>query len=334
MMPDFLTHQPLPTGFASPARIDGAAAAINYKEGPPLPRHGDRNATVLPPAWTTCRFLTCSVLPVRMACNLDCKFCFSKSSVSALRHDRHEWDETQLRSYYTFARNRGAARLVITGGGEPLLRPEATLLALELARDFFSETALFTNGALLTDALVRQLAERNLSYLCFSRHHHDDVRNQELMGQGAPALDEFFGLVNGRLKVRATCVMCRGFIDDVAGVWQYLRQLRRYLVREFTFKHTYVAYERSLFGATAQNQWASTHQVQTDPFHARGEVLATLPWGPQIKRIDDLQLCYYFEPTPEWELQHQLARSTNLLADGRVYASLEDQRSHLFTLTN
>jgi hypothetical protein len=35
--------------------------------------------------WSACRFLTCSVLPVRQACNLHCPFCFSKSSVSALR---------------------------------------------------------------------------------------------------------------------------------------------------------------------------------------------------------------------------------------------------------
>ena len=38
-------------------------------------------------AWDSCRFLSCSVLPVRVACNCTCRFCFSKSSVSALRHE-------------------------------------------------------------------------------------------------------------------------------------------------------------------------------------------------------------------------------------------------------
>jgi cyclic pyranopterin phosphate synthase len=117
-------------------------------------------------------------------------------------------------------------------------------------------------------------------------------------------------------------------------VGHYIERLRSHGVREFTFKHTYVAYEQSLFGASVQNSWAGEHQIQTDPFASEGEVFATLPWGPQIKRIGNLQLCYYYEPTPAWELRHQLARSTNLLADGRVYASLEDQRSHLFTLAN
>jgi hypothetical protein len=224
-------------------------------------------------------------------------------------------------------------RLVVTGGGEPLLRPRAVLLALDVGRQFFNETALFTNGALLDRPLVRALAARGLSYVCFSRHHQEDARNRELMGGDAPALDDFFRLVDGRLKIRATCVLCQGFVENSADVWRYIETLRAQGVREFTFKHTYIAYGQSLFGASAQNRWAGEHQVQTDPFANEGDVLATLPWGPQIKRIGDLQLCYYYEPTPDWELRHRLARSTNLLADGRVYASLEDQRSHLFTLT-
>ena len=286
------------------------------------------------PAWSNCHFLTCSVLPVRMACNLDCKFCFSKSSISALRHDRAEWSAAQLERYFAFARSRGATRLVVTGGGEPLLRPDATLLALDVGRHFFNEMALFTNGALLDSSLVRELAALGLSYLCFSRHHEDDARNRELMGVDAPALDDFFRIVDGRLKVRATCVLCQNFIGSRTDVWRYMERLHGHGVREFTFKHTYVAYEHSLFGGSSQNRWAAEHQVQTDPFAGEGDVLTTLPWGPQIKRMGDLQLCYYYEPTPDWELQNQLARSTNLLADGRVYGSLEDQRSHLFTLAN
>src|SRR5436190_24376135 len=49
------------------------------------------NGPVAPNPWAECRFLTCSVLPVRMACDLDCKFCFSKSSISSLRHDFFNW---------------------------------------------------------------------------------------------------------------------------------------------------------------------------------------------------------------------------------------------------
>ena len=66
--------------------------------------------------------------------------------------------------------------------------------------------------------------------------------------------------------------------------------------------------------------------------HAR--ILATLPWGPVIRRLGDWQVCYYYEPQPNWEKEHQLCRSVNLLSDGSVYASLEDQRSLLYQLTS
>src|SRR5215218_4877639 len=100
--------------------------------------------------WEACHFLTCSVLPVRVACNLSCPFCFSKSSVSALRHDRADWRRMDVGGYYRFARDRGATRLVVTGGGEPLLRPADVAYLVETGRKVFDEVACFTNGTFLT----------------------------------------------------------------------------------------------------------------------------------------------------------------------------------------
>src|ERR1700742_902227 len=99
------------------------------------------NVSVIPPpaAWNACRFLTCSVLPVRVACNLRCPFCFSKSSVSALAHDRADWHRLDVDGYYAFARDRGATRLVVTGGGEPLLRPDDVVYLVGRGRRYFDE---------------------------------------------------------------------------------------------------------------------------------------------------------------------------------------------------
>src|SRR5262245_50327620 len=94
--------------------------------------------------WGECRFLTCSVLPVGVACNLRCPFCFSKSSVSALRRERADWARLDVEGYYAFARERGATRLVLTGGGEPLLRPDDVVGLVARGRRFFDEVACFT----------------------------------------------------------------------------------------------------------------------------------------------------------------------------------------------
>ena len=283
--------------------------------------------------WDDCRFLTCSVLPVRFACNCSCPFCFSKSSLSALRHDTVEWERLDLERYFLFARERGASRLVITGGGEPLLRADAVLDIICRGRLFFEEIACFTNGSLLTRGLARQLADSGLSYVCFSRHHFDDGANRSLMGETAPPLSHFFDAA-GSLTVRATCVMARGQIDSERLVWRYIERLAGFGVRQFTFKHTYVAYERSVFAASAEDRWAAEHRVNFDPFAGQGEIIGELPWGPAIRRIGEFQVCYYREPTPAWEKEHQTCRSVNLLSDGTVYASLEDQSSRLFRLNN
>jgi len=282
-------------------------------------------------SWRSCRFLTCSVLPVRVACNCVCRFCFSKSSISALKREWSDWERLPVDAYYEWARDHGATRLVITGGGEPLLRPDDVVRLVAIGRSFFDEIACFTNGTFLTSELAVRLQDAGLSYICYSRHHEDDTRCRELMGVQAPSLEDFFKVASG-LTIRATCVMARGYVDDAEAVWHYVSVLRRYGVRQFTFKHTYVAYEYSMFQSSVENEWARTHQVEFDPFEGEGEVIGELPWGPQIRRIGDLQVCYYHEPSPIWERRNRLCRSSNLLSDGKVYASLEDQRSLLFQL--
>jgi pyruvate-formate lyase-activating enzyme len=284
-------------------------------------------------AWRDCRFLTCSVLPVRLACNCSCPFCFSRSSISALRHDPVDWGQIELERYFEFACERGASRLVVTGGGEPFLRAGAVLDVIRRGKAFFDEIACFTNGSLLTRDLARQLASAGLSYLCYSRHHYDDLENAALMGDAAPPLGQFFKTVRG-LSVRATCVMTRGNIDNEREAWRYIERLAQFGVTQFTFKHTYVAYERSVFAASAADRWAGEHRVDFDPFAEQGEIIGKLPWGPAIRRIGKFQVCYYHEPTPAWEQEHQICRSVNLLSDGTVFASLEDQSSRLFRLSN
>lgn len=281
--------------------------------------------------WADCRFLSCSVLPVARACQCSCSFCFSHSSISALPRPRAVWPAGALLEHYHWARSRGATRLVVTGGGEPMLDPRTVLEAIRLGRQVWDEVTCFSNAAQIDDELAGQLADAGLSYLCWSRHHWDDAPNRAIMGQAAPTLAEIERRCR-KLALRATCVMHRGGIETADDAWRYIAALREIGVREFTFKHTYVAYARSLFRGSRQDAWCRDHQVEGDLFDGLGEVVSALPWGPRVRDIEGVRVCFYQEPTPEWELAHRLCRSSNLLSDGSVHASLEDSRSLLFRL--
>ena len=103
-----------------------------------------------------------------------------------------------VEGYYAFARERGATRLVITGGGEPLLRADDVVQLVERGRPFFDEIACFTNGTYLTPALARRLADAGLSYLCYSRHARRRREVPRADGADRPALAPFFRAAAGR----------------------------------------------------------------------------------------------------------------------------------------
>jgi pyruvate-formate lyase-activating enzyme len=282
-------------------------------------------------AWDSCRFLTCSVLPVARACECECPFCFSRSSISALPRARRVFDPGALDAHLKWSRSRGARRMVITGGGEPLLLADEVVALVRAGREVFDEVACFTNAARLDATLAKRLRDAGLSYLCWSRHHWDDARNRAVMGDAAPALDDVIARASG-LTLRATCVMHRGGVEDLDDVGAYVKALGARGVAQFTFKHTYVAHARSVYRESAHDRWCREHQVDEDPLDGEGEVLSALPWGPKVRLWRGAQVCFYREPSPSWELENKLCRSSNLMADGRVYASLEDAQSLLYRL--
>ena len=177
--------------------------------------------------------------------------------------------------------------------------PTMVVRLVERGRPFFSEIACFTNGTFLTRELAGRLATAGLSYLCYSRHHDDDVRCRELMGPTAPTLEAVLRSrrgPEGARDVRHDSRLHRLCPPRSSAI---SRRSSRFGVREFTFKHTYVAYEGSVFRGSRQNDWAAENRVDCDPFGGRGEAIARLPWGPSIRRLGDFQVCYYYEPDPD-----------------------------------
>jgi hypothetical protein len=292
-----------------------------------------------------------SFLPIAMACQARCPFCFSKASISSDQSQvRIDWDN--VAQWLDRAREEGAERAVITGGGEPTLLPRVALerLVAESARHF-DKVVLITNAHVLAVAAEEERIERldalyraGLTVLAVSRHHYDAAGNEQLMQLATPLerLTASWRTQRARwprLRLRLICVLQRGGVEDRATLERYLDWAVEQGIEEICFKELYVSTStESLYHDRQANAWSREHQVSlalvTGFAHARDfELVERLPWGAPVYRGQwqgkPLRMAAYTEPSLFWERTHGMARSWNVMADGACYVSLEDRASRL-----
>ena len=294
---------------------------------------------------------TLSVLPIAKGCQAACPFCFSDASVSAVQ-EQAKIDFDRVIAFARAARIRRAERFVITGGGEPGLVPHAKLTRLmALGTEHLGKSVLITNGHHLTrlDAQQRQYVlsdyhTAGLSVLAISRHHHNDTTNSSLMNLLTPAADIVETWRVGRddwpgLRLRFTCVLQRNGICDANSLAEYVAWATAVGIEEICFKELYVSTSiESVYHQHAANEWSRSHQVPLslvlDFAKRHGFVeVSRLPWDAPVFRGEwlgrPIQIAAYTEPSLFWERTHGIARSWNLMADGRCLVSLEDRASEL-----
>ncbi|BFV55857.1 hypothetical protein KCMC57_up09610 [Kitasatospora sp. CMC57] len=294
---------------------------------------------------------TVSVLPVASACQARCSFCFSAASISSDQAPaRVPWDA--VGHWLERARAAGAERAVITGGGEPTLIPFDQQLRLVAACSAaFSKVVLITNAHTLAKGgpadragRLADLSDAGLTVLAVSRHHQDEAVSERLMMLHTPvsSVVDTWRAERDRwpgLRMRLICVLQHGGVADVTGVADYLSWATALGVEEVCFKELYVSTStESLYFDRAANLWSRERQVPlsivTRFAEQHGfELASRLPWGAPVYhgRWDGrpIRIAAYTEPSPLWERTHGIARSWNVMADGRCYASLEDRASEI-----
>lgn len=291
-----------------------------------------------------------SVLPIAMACQASCRFCFSESSAS-LEQVPHHLDPARVDRLCLNARTAGARRFVITGGGEPgLVRHEALLELIAMGARYFPKTVLITNGVHLARrqpadcaARLADYAAAGLSVLAVSRHHHDRNANAAIMGLDTGTgrvLDAWSQLHHScKPRLRLICVLQKGGIETGDDLAAYASMAVSCGIEEICFKELYVSTTlESSYHAAPENIWSRAHQVPLAIvpafFNRHGfKVISKLPWGsPVLEGTWDgrpLRVAAYTEPSLFWERRHGIARSWNLMADGTCLASLEDPASFI-----
>ncbi|WP_415949568.1 radical SAM protein [Streptomyces sp. KLOTTS4A1] len=292
-----------------------------------------------------------SVLPVAAACQARCSFCFSAASISSDQAPaRVPWEA--VTDWLERARTAGAERAVITGGGEPTLIPfEQQIRLVSACSAAFPKVVLITNAHNLAKARAEERSDRlsdlgaaGLGVLAVSRHHQDDTVNERLMMLRTPVGEVIDTWRVGRdrwpgLRMRLICVLQHGGVADAAGVADYLSWATALGVEEICFKELYVSTStESLYYDRTANLWSRDHQVPlsvvTRFAEEHGfEAASRLPWGAPVYHGTwhgrPVRIAAYTEPSLLWERSNGIARSWNVMADGRCYASLEDRASEI-----
>lgn len=297
--------------------------------------------------WVSCAPRTLSVLPLAMACQASCAFCFSKASASEAARQR-PIDLALARAWARAAKNAGASRAVITGGGEPTLAKRSALAELVgLLSAEIGSTLIITNGiiwgALSEAELVERLDElagAGLSTIALSRHGVGRESSARIMGVDANAgrLAQAISK-HGKIKGRSICVLQKSGVETSADIAAYLAARASEGVGEVCFKELYVSsLSENPWAMSQENLFATKNQVPLSLAVAAlrdlgFEQCSALPWGaPVFKGVVQgmsMSVAAYTEPSVGWELASRIARSWNLMSDGRCLASLEDPESVL-----
>jgi molybdenum cofactor biosynthesis enzyme MoaA len=304
--------------------------------------------------WQELRPLTLSFLPIAIACQASCAFCFSGSSISFEKKKRIK-DFEHLEYWCRTASDAGAERFVITGGGEPTIMPfDEILEALHMSSKFFDKNVIISNGLFLSKLdeedivnRLKELKKAGLSVLSLSYHHYDPATNAVIMGMDTHAekIMEAYSKCdrNEVPKLRIVCVLQKGGVDSKDEIQGFVNKALEHEIDQLCFKELYVAstYE-SLYSKKKENIYSRDHQVSlttvvnfADENHL--EVIKELPWGSPIYRYlgakGYVDIAAYTEPSVGWERSNGIARSWNYMADNKCYASLEDESSKIIAVT-
>lgn len=159
-------------------------------------------------------------------CNLRCLYCYSGAGEPA----EDELDLNELKAVILQAKELGAKKIILLGGGEPLMF-EGVAEIVKYIDSLGLEQALFTNGTLITAGTARLLFEKKVSVIVKSNSLKPEVQDM-LAGvkgvfkgirRGLRLLMEAGYPANGTVLGIQT-IICRQNIDELLPMWIWARE--------------------------------------------------------------------------------------------------------------
>lgn len=187
-------------------------------------------------------------------CNANCPFCISRMT-PGICHKTIDWDNFEQACKK--GKELGCKVGKITGKGEPLLVINDILKAIKIMRRYFDEVELQTNGILLQN-FINELIECGLDRVSISCVHYLNEKNREIYGEAYPDLVELIRFIGGRVDIRLSCTLVKGFIDSVRKIEDFIKYWGYMPVGQLTFIPVgYIGENRNAY-------WAKSHAVDID----------------------------------------------------------------------
>jgi pyruvate-formate lyase-activating enzyme len=204
-----------------------------------------------------------------------------------------------------YAEQSDVSTVLITGKGEPTLFPEVVTDFLEhLQRYDFPFIELQTNGLAFQqrgDEYTRYLKEwyeLGMTTVALSIVHYDDKLNQEIYTPygNYPHLEKTIGMLHGEgLSVRLSCMMAKGYIDNVESIDQLVDFAKENKVEQLTVRRVEKP-ENSRDEAAAN--WVTEHYLPKedidnirDYLDNNGTRLMELPHGAVVYDYKGQNIC-------------------------------------------
>ena len=158
-------------------------------------------------------------------CNLRCVYCYS----SAGEPDDAELNIEELKSVITQAAGLGARKIILLGGGEPLVYDGLNEI-VEYISTLGLQQVLFTNGTLMTKKTARHLKEHNVSVVIKCNSMSPEVQDGlagvkgafDRIRKGLEHLSDAGYPGNGAMLGIQT-VICRQNIAELPVMWEWAR---------------------------------------------------------------------------------------------------------------
>ncbi len=177
----------------------------------------------------------CYVVPTQKSCNANCVFCISKERNYDKINEFLDVDDSLIDTILLL-KSRGIKRFEVTGGGEPLLNKDISLILKTIKKIIpDSYIKLYTNGNILLDNL--EIDEINISLT-----HNDDEINNKFMrvSKYIPLIEklEFYHSKYPFIKLRLSLALIKNGIDTIPKLENFILLTEKY-VDEYVVRTLY-----------------------------------------------------------------------------------------------